>query len=190
MKERCYVTTQISYPNYGGKGIKVCDKWQEFIPFMEWAYANGYDETAPRGQYTLERRDTNGPYSPENCCWITIKEQERNKSTTIYVDDDGERITLAEYCDRHGTNYKTAQYQLCAETRESVKGRIEKKRRTQGMRPREEYNRERAEKSAAKLEQLKQTMTEHPGLSNRELAKAIGISESGVRKLKKKLNEE
>ena len=43
MKERCYVPSQSSYKNYGGRGIKVCDEWQEFIPFMKWAYANGYD---------------------------------------------------------------------------------------------------------------------------------------------------
>ena len=80
MKERCYVTTQISYPNYGGKGIKVCDKRQEFIPFMEWAYANGYDENAPRGQCTIDRIDNDKGYSPENCRWTDAKTQRSNQT--------------------------------------------------------------------------------------------------------------
>lgn len=191
MKARCTTPSHTAYKNYGARGITVCEEWtQSFEKFREWAMATGYDETAPRGKYTLERKNTNGPYSPDNCCWITIQEQERNKSTTIYIDDDGERIPLAEYCERHGINYKTAQYQLCTETRESAKDRREKQRRAQGMRPREEYNRDRAEKAAARLEWFKHAMDRHPGLSNRKLAEALGISESGVRRLKQKLNEE
>lgn len=84
MKARCNTPSHTAYKNYGARGITVCEEWmQSFESFREWAMATGYDETAPRGQYTLERKETDGPYSPENCCWITIQEQERNKRTNL-----------------------------------------------------------------------------------------------------------
>lgn len=104
MKERCYVKTQISYPNYGGKGIKVCDEWQDFIPFMEWAYANGYDENAPRGQCTLDRIDPNGDYCPENCRWVNFSVQANNKSTNVFLEYNGIVDTLSNHARRLGVN--------------------------------------------------------------------------------------
>ena len=44
IKARCYNSNNISFPNYGGRGIKVCDEWLEFIPFRDWAVNNGYKE--------------------------------------------------------------------------------------------------------------------------------------------------
>ena len=104
MKERCYVKKQISYPNYGGKGIKVCDEWQDFIPFMEWAYANGYDENAPRGQCTLDRIDPNGDYCPENCRWVDASVQANNKSTNVFLEYNGVVDTLSNHARRLGVN--------------------------------------------------------------------------------------
>ena len=97
MKERCYVPTQTSYKNYGGRGIKVCPEWQEFIPFMEWSYANGYDETAPRGQCTLDRIDPNGDYCPENCRWVDISVQQNNTRTNVYLEYNGVVNTLSNH---------------------------------------------------------------------------------------------
>lgn len=97
MKERCYVKSQSSYPNYGGRGIKVCEEWQEFIPFMEWAYANGYDENAPRGQCTLDRIDPSGNYEPNNCRWATYKEQANNTKSTVFLTYKGETKPASEW---------------------------------------------------------------------------------------------
>lgn len=47
--------------------------------FYDWAIANGYDETAPRGKYTIDRINVNGNYKPSNCRWLTIQEQQKNK---------------------------------------------------------------------------------------------------------------
>lgn len=102
MKERCYVKTQTSYNNYGGRGIKVCDEWQEFIPFMEWAYANGYDENAERGECTLDRIDPNGNYCPENCRWVDMQAQANNKTDNVYIEYNGVIDTLSNHARKVG----------------------------------------------------------------------------------------
>ncbi len=102
MKERCYVTTQTSYKNYGGRGIKVCPEWQEFIPFMEWSYANGYNENAKRGECTLDRIDPNGDYCPENCRWVSMSIQANNKTDNVYIEYKGIVDTLSNHARRVG----------------------------------------------------------------------------------------
>ena len=102
MKERCYVPTCISYPNYGARGIKVCDEWLEFIPFMEWSYANGYDENAQRGQCTLDRINVNGNYEPSNCRWVDISVQQNNTRTNVYLEYNGVIDTLSNHARKVG----------------------------------------------------------------------------------------
>ena len=80
MINRCYRKTSNHYDDYGGRGITVCDEWRnDFQAFYNWAMANGYDENAPRGQCTIDRIDNDKGYSPDNCRWITQKEQQLNK---------------------------------------------------------------------------------------------------------------
>jgi hypothetical protein len=74
MKARCYKPTVKYYYNYGGRGIKVCDEWQEFEPFYQWAITNGYKKGL-----TIDRIDVNGNYEPSNCRWVTWKIQANNK---------------------------------------------------------------------------------------------------------------
>ncbi len=102
MKERCYVESNISYHNYGGRGITVCDEWQEFIPFMEWAYANGYDETAERGECTLDRIDVNGNYEPSNCRWVPMSVQSNNRNDNVYIEYNGVVDTLSNHARNAG----------------------------------------------------------------------------------------
>lgn len=85
MKDRCYNPKNKRYADYGGRGIKVCDEWlHDFISFRNWALANGYDETAPFGQCTLDRANNNEGYFPFNCVWATIEQQNRNKRNTSH----------------------------------------------------------------------------------------------------------
>lgn len=76
MKSRCSNAKMNNYKWYGGKGIKVCKEWSEdFKTFYEWAHENGYQDNL-----TIDRIDGNGDYEPKNCRWITIQEQQRNKT--------------------------------------------------------------------------------------------------------------
>ena len=76
IKQRCCNNNCNRYMYYGAKGIKVCDEWKsDFQSFYKWAISNGY-----RGNLTIDRIDVNGNYEPSNCRWISMSEQQRNKS--------------------------------------------------------------------------------------------------------------
>lgn len=74
MKNRCKNPSNNRWQYYGGRGIKVCDEWQQFLPFRDWALKNGY---AP--DLTIDRIDVDGDYCPENCRWIPPAAQAANR---------------------------------------------------------------------------------------------------------------
>lgn len=100
MRQRCQNPNHKAYKNYGGRGIYVCDRWMIFANFMADMGMR------PEGGAMIDRIDNNGPYSPENCKWSTRKEQNSNRRNCIYVECDGERVTLREYCRRKNMNYR------------------------------------------------------------------------------------
>ena len=102
MKARCYNQNQNSYPIYGGKGITVCKEWlDDFNNFYQWAMQNGYADGL-----TIERKDGNNGYCPENCEWIPKEKQSSNLCTNIVVEHNGERRTLADWARIYGVSYK------------------------------------------------------------------------------------
>lgn len=94
IKSRCYNTKNIGYKNYGGRGIKVCDEWLDCekgsTNFIKWSLENGYKENL-----TIDRIDVNGDYCPENCRWVTMKEQSNNRRNNHYITIKGQTKTLS-----------------------------------------------------------------------------------------------
>ena len=100
MKSRCYRKGYHGFRNYGGRGITVCEAWkQDFVVFQEWATANGY-----RDGLSLDRIDNDGNYCPENCRWVTMKEQENNKRNNVRIEYKGEVHTIPEWSEIVGVS--------------------------------------------------------------------------------------
>lgn len=92
MKERCYVPSQSSYKNYGGRGIKVCDEWKDnFKEFYNWAI-NGWKKGL-----TLDRINNDDDYKPDNCRWVDRVEQANNRHTNYLIKYKGEIKTMAQW---------------------------------------------------------------------------------------------
>lgn len=89
MIQRCENPHNISYKNYGGKGIKVCDEWHNFKSFYR-------DMGKRRVGTTLDRIDVNGDYEQKNCRWATSEQQHNNMTTNVYYMIDGEKMTLSQ----------------------------------------------------------------------------------------------
>ncbi|UKJ74539.1 hypothetical protein [Azospirillum brasilense] len=98
MKQRCGNPKNVDYALYGGRGIKVCTEWlSDPAIFFAWAEANGYAENL-----TIDRRDSNGDYTPENCRWITQAEQARNTSRCRWIEWRGDRLLVSAWEQRLG----------------------------------------------------------------------------------------
>lgn len=101
MLSRCNKPTDHSYPRYGGRGIKVCARWLDFQQFLA---DMGH---RPDGM-SIERKDNDGDYSPDNCLWATRSMQARNKRNTLRWNGR----PLADIADESGKNYETLFYRL------------------------------------------------------------------------------
>lgn len=105
MLGRCFNSKGKSYDRYGGRGISVCDEWIGefgFDRFYEWATQNGYSENL-----TLDRKDNDKGYCPDNCRWITNLAQQNNKRVNIFVEYDGRKQTLADWARELDVTYST-----------------------------------------------------------------------------------
>jgi hypothetical protein len=96
MRQRCLNPNHTAYHNYGGRGIRVCDRWGVFQNFL--------DDMGKRPSrfHTLDRIDNDGHYEPSNCRWATRDEQAANRRTNVLLDYMGERTTLSEAARRSG----------------------------------------------------------------------------------------
>lgn len=99
---RCENPNRPKYRDYGGRGIKVCSEWHEARNFVLWALNNGYKKGLQ-----LDRIDNNGDYCPENCRFVTPKENSRNRRNTKRLTVNGETKTVVEWCEQLGLSQYT-----------------------------------------------------------------------------------
>jgi hypothetical protein len=95
MLDRCNLPTNKSFPNYGGRGIKVCERWNNVRTFVA-------DMGIPAPGMTIDRINNDGPYSPQNCRWVNRLIQARNKRNNIRLTFNKETLSLAEWSIRIG----------------------------------------------------------------------------------------
>lgn len=103
MLSRCYNKNNPRYKDYGARGITVCSVWRfDNKTFYEWAIKNGYREGL-----TLDRIDNNKEYSPENCAWVTNKENCNHNRRTHFLTYKGKTQSLRKWSEEIGINYST-----------------------------------------------------------------------------------
>lgn len=103
MKSRCQQVTHPEYYRYGGRGITICDSWNNsFIEFKDWALAHGYSH-----ELQLDRIDNNKGYFPENCRFISRKENCNNREYNVRVYFRGAKRTPSEIAEMTGLSYYT-----------------------------------------------------------------------------------
>jgi hypothetical protein len=107
MRLRCLVPTNPAYPDYGGRGITVCDRWvdspENFIADMGMK---------PTPKHEIDRIDNNRGYEPGNCRWVTRSENDRNRRSTTWVTFDGVQRRLIDLVDEFGVPSDTARYRM------------------------------------------------------------------------------
>lgn len=98
MKGRCYNPNDRSYKDYGARGIAICDEWLDsYEAFESWSLSHGYEQGL-----AIDRIDNNGPYSPDNCRFVTLSENNQNRRSTHYYTIDGVTKNLQQWCDYYG----------------------------------------------------------------------------------------
>lgn len=103
IKTRCYNKNCKDYKDYGGRGITVCNLWKDdFIEFFYWAIKHGWEKGM-----TIERIDVEQGYSPNNCKWIPMSEQPKNRRNVNKIKYNGETHTIAEWARIKGVARKT-----------------------------------------------------------------------------------
>lgn len=108
MKTRCFCTTYKLYAYYGARGITVCEEWRNnFKAFYDWSISHGYADNL-----TIDRIDNNGNYEPNNCRWVDMATQCRNKSSNHFLTYNGKTQTLKDWAGEIGIYRQTLERRL------------------------------------------------------------------------------
>ena len=100
IKGRCEKAWDSRYHRYGGRGIKVCDRWKVFENFVQDM------GEPPSPDHSIDRIDPNGDYCPENCRWATNKEQQRNRENNRLISFKGKTQCLSAWAEEYGLSQK------------------------------------------------------------------------------------
>lgn len=108
MISRCYDENSDRYNTYGGRGIGVCEEWRaDRKNFYFWAVHAGWEVGL-----SIDRKDVDGDYCPENCRWIPMARQQRNTTRSRYLEWQGERLTVVEWAERLGVRSQALQHRV------------------------------------------------------------------------------
>jgi hypothetical protein len=105
MRARCRNPKNQDFANYGGRGIRVCERWDDFGAF----FADMGER--PVGM-TIDRKDTDGQYEPANCRWATDEQQANNRRSNHLITINGEQKTLQQWANQFGVESSKARYRL------------------------------------------------------------------------------
>lgn len=119
MKTRCENPERENFERYGARGISVCEEWHEAKSFVVWALNNGYKKGLQ-----LDRIDNNKGYSPENCRFVTAKENNRNRRNTKFLTINGETKCVAEWCEQKPVSQYTVYWWIREKGKEYAEQRL------------------------------------------------------------------
>lgn len=108
MRQRCRNPKDAGYSRYGGRGITVCDRWDSFSTFLTDMGPK------PSPKHSIERKDNNGPYSPDNCRWATTREQSVNRRSNVSLTAFGRTQVLMDWAREVGINHQTISARIAA----------------------------------------------------------------------------
>lgn len=107
IKSRCSNPNRADYKNYGGRGIKICDRWMN--SFENFLADIG---RAPSQKHSIERKDNDGNYEPNNAFWATKDQQSNNKRTNVVISYNGKTQTLTQWCRELNVDYDSMQARI------------------------------------------------------------------------------
>lgn len=108
IKDRCYNPKSKSYPNYGGRGIKMSSEWRNnYQAFKNWSITHGFHLTKNALDMTIDRIDVNGNYEPSNCRWVDMFTQANNKRNNDIIMFEGKPYTVAQLARKYHLNRVT-----------------------------------------------------------------------------------
>ena len=99
MMQRCYLLTHAKYKDYGAKGIVVCKEWHDINNFAKWVEQSDYKPCL-----TIDRLNSKGDYTPENCRWATKRQQSNNRYNTFFCEYKGVTKALTDWAEILGIN--------------------------------------------------------------------------------------
>lgn len=106
MRDRCCNQKSKDYPNYGGRGIKICEEWnRSFVCFLQ-------DMGECPENMQIDRINNNGNYEKSNCRWTTLQINANNRRTCVYVDFNGKSQSIADWARETGIERKTLEYRI------------------------------------------------------------------------------